>query len=237
MRVSPWGRVVAISALLVVGGAVALAVGALASNRERVILYPVSGALKGVVFDLADGGIEIVGGGRRDSVSVERTERFAFGHDAESTRSVRDGVLRVGSRCPSAFPGRCTVSYRIVVPDNLPVEVRTGSGNVRLRDYRGSALLATDGGDIDVAGFCGFSLDARAGSGNVAAQTACAPPKLSLRANTGSVRAIVPRGSYDLDAESASGSERVRGVTTTPEAPFSIRALSGSGDVSVEGRP
>jgi hypothetical protein len=236
MRVSPWGRVVAISALLVVGGAVALAVGALASTRERVVSYPVTGSLKGVTFDLADGTIVIVGGGRRDAVTVERTDRFAFGHDAETSRSVQDGVFRVRSRCPTAFLGQCSVSYRVVVPDNLPVEVRTAGGNVSMRDYRGSALLASGSGDIDVAGFCGFSLDARAGSGDVAAQTACSPPKLSLRANSGSVRAVVPPGSYDLDAESASGSEQVHGVTSTPEAPFSIRALSGSGDVTVEGR-
>jgi hypothetical protein len=237
MRVSPWGRVVAISALVVVGGAVALAVGALASTRERVVSYPVAGELRGVAFDLADGAIMIVGGGRADAVTVQRTERFAFGHGAESSRSVEDGVFHVRSRCPTSLLGDCRVSYRIVVPDNLPVEVRTSSGDVRLRDYRGSAMLASESGDIDVAGFCGFSLDARNDTGNVAAQTACAPPKLSLRANSGAVHAIVPPGSYDLDAESASGSERVRGVKATSEAPFSIRALSASGDVTVEGGP
>ncbi len=237
MRVSPWGRIVAISALLVVGGAVALAIGALASTHERVVSYPVTGALRGVAFDLADGAIVIVGGGRRDAVFVERTERYAFGHDAQSERSVRDGVFRVRSRCPTSLLGQCTVAYRVIVPDNLPVEVRTGSGSVRVREYRGSAQLTSGSGSIDVAGFCGFSLDARAESGDVAAQTACAPPKLSLRTNSGSVSAIVPTGSYDLDAESASGSETVRGVKRTTEAPFSIRALSGSGDVSVEGRP
>ena len=47
VRLSPWGRVVAISALLVVGGAVALAVGALASTRDRVVSYPVTGTLAG----------------------------------------------------------------------------------------------------------------------------------------------------------------------------------------------
>jgi hypothetical protein len=225
-----------ISALLVVGGAVALAIGALASTRERVVSYPVTGALRGIAFDLADGKIVIVGGGRRDAVTVERTERFAFGHDARSTRAVRDGVFRVRSRCPTSLLGRCTVAYRVVVPDNLPLEVRTGSGSVNVRDYRGSALLTSGSGSISVAGFCGFSLDARAGSGDVAAQTACAPPRLSLRAISGSVTAIVPTGSYDLDAESASGSANVRGVKRTTEAPFSIRALSGSGDVTVEGR-
>jgi len=235
MRVSPWGRVVAISALLVVGGAVALAIGAFASTRERIVSYPVHGSLRGVAFDLADGGIVIVGGGRRDLVTVERLERYAFGHDAQSRRWVQDGIFRVRSRCPTALMGRCRVSYRVTVPDNLPIEVRTGSGDVRMSAYRGSAMLSTGSGDIQVAGFCGFSLDARAGSGNVAARTACAPPKLSLRANSGSVSAQVPPGTYDLDAESASGEEHVRGVKATQESPFAITALSGSGDVTVEG--
>src|SRR4051794_34463247 len=126
---SPWGRVVAISALLVVGGAVALAVGAFASTRERLITYPVTGALRGVAFDLGDGGIVLVGGGRRDAVTVQRTERFAFGHDAQTTRSVVDGVFRVRSRCPTSLLGKCKVAYRVTVPNNLPVEIRTGSGS------------------------------------------------------------------------------------------------------------
>jgi hypothetical protein len=235
MRVSPWGRVVALSALLVVGGAVALAVGAFASTRERIVSYPVNGSLRGVAFDLADGAIVIVGGGRRDAVTVERHERYAFGHDAESRRWVQDGVFRVRSRCPTAFMGRCRVSYRVTVPDNVPVEVRTGSGSVQVSGYRGSATVSTGSGDIRVAGFCGFSLDARADSGNVDANTACAPPKLSLRANSGDVTARVPLGRYDLDAESASGEEHVHGVDDTGESPFAITALSGSGDVIVEG--
>ncbi len=235
MRVSPWGRVVAISALLVVGGAVALAVGAFASTRERIVSYPVTGSLRGVAFDLADGAIVVVGGGRRDAVTVQRSERFAFGHDAQSTRWVDDGVFRVRSRCPTALLGRCSVAYRVTVPDNLPVEVRTGSGSVRMTGYRGSATLLSDSGDIRVLGFCGFSLDARAGSGDVAAQTACSPPRLSLRAISGSITALVPPGTYDLDAESASGDEHVRGVKATTESPFAITALSGSGDVTVAG--
>jgi len=235
MRVSPWGRVVALSALLVVGGAVALAVGAFASTRERIVSYPVNGSLRGVAFDLADGGITIVGGGRRDSVTVQRNERYAFGHDAESRRWVQDGVFRVRSRCPTALMGRCRVSYRVTVPNNLPIEIRTGSGSVRMSSYRGSATIATGSGDIQVAGFCGFSLDARAGSGDVDAHTACAPPKLSLRANSGDVSAQVPPGTYEVDAESASGAEHVSGVRATEQSPFAITALSGSGDVTVEG--
>ncbi len=236
MRVSPWGRVVAISAVLVVGGGAVLAVGDLASTQERLVSYPVTGTLNGVAFDLGDGGIVIAGGGPRASLTVQRTERFAFGHDVETTRSAAGGVFRVRSRCPTTLLHACSVRYRVTVPDNVPVDVRTDSGAVLLEGYRGSARVTTRSGDIDVRGFCGFSLEARTESGDVAAGSTCPLQRMSLRATSGSVRAAVPPGRYTLDAESASGSERVRGVTAVADAPFAIQALSSSGDVDVEGR-
>src|SRR3954468_19013112 len=144
MRVSPWGRVVAISALLVVGAAAALAAGALASAHERQVSYPVIGPLNGLAFDLGAGDIVIAGGGR--SVIVSRPERYAFGHDARTTRTVSGGVLRVRSRCPTSLLGRCSVRYRVVVPDNVPVDVRTSGGSVTLSGYRGTARGVTSAG-------------------------------------------------------------------------------------------
>src|SRR4051794_2341618 len=105
---SPWGRVVAISALLVVGGAVALALGAFASDHTRHVSYPVTGTLQELAFDLGDGDITIVGGGRRDSVLVSRSERYAFGHAARTKRSVDGAVFRVSSRSPTALLGGCS---------------------------------------------------------------------------------------------------------------------------------
>src|SRR3954466_3857430 len=176
MRVSPWGRVVAISALLVVGAAAVLAVGALASAHERQVSYPVIGPLNGLAFDLGAGDIVIAGGGRSGIVS--RTERYAFGHDARTTRTVSGGVLRVRSRCPTSLLGRCSVRYRVVVPDNVPVDVTTSGGSVSVSGYRGSARVVTGGGPIAVSGYCGNSLELRAGRGDVDASTACAPPRL-----------------------------------------------------------
>jgi hypothetical protein len=236
MRLSPWGRVVTVSAILVVGGTVALVAGEIGSRRERLVSYPVTGALNGVAFDLGDGGIEILGGGPRAAMTVQRTERYSFGHTARTLRTVSGGVFRVRSRCPAAVPHACSVGYRVVVPDNVPVDVTTDGGAVSFRGYRGSARVTTGGGDIDVAGFCGFSLRARAGSGNVAVRTACPPQELSLRATTGSVHAVVPAGRYQVEAQSASGRHAVHGVTATGDAPFSIQALSSSGSVMVEGR-
>src|SRR5689334_21535915 len=133
MRLSPWGRVVAISALLVVGGALALAVAALASTHSYRRSYPVLGALEGLRFDLADGDITVVGGGQRDSVEVSRTERYAFGHGPDTRRGAQGPVFSVRSRCPSTLLGPCTVAYRVVVPDNVGLDIRTTSGHVSLR--------------------------------------------------------------------------------------------------------
>jgi hypothetical protein len=236
MFLSPWGRVVAISALLVVGGALALAIGALASTRDVRRSYPVTGAVEGVSFDLGDGNIVIVGGGRRDAVNVQHSERYAFGLEAETRRKVTAGVFAVRSRCPTMLLGPCSVDYRVVVPDNVAVDVRTGDGNVTFRGFRGSAKVTTEGGQIDISGYCGNSLDARAGAGDVALEASCAPPRLSIRSGSGSIRAVLPAGRYAIDAESTSGTANVRGIAAHDDAPYSVQALSASGDVDVEGR-
>jgi hypothetical protein len=236
-RISRWGVVVMASSLLVVGGAVALAIASVTSSHERKVSFAVRGSLSGVALDLGDADVVIAGGGQRSVLGVQRTDRFAFGHDAVVQRSLAGTELRIHSRCPNAVPRACSVSYRVVVPDNVPVTVRTGGGAVRFQGYRGSARVTTRSGDIDVAGFCGFSLEARAESGDIAASAACAPQQLTLRSTEGSVRVSVPPGRYQVEAESASGRHTVRGLDAASDAPFAIQALSSSGDVSVEGRP
>jgi hypothetical protein len=235
-RISPWGGLVAVSVLVVVGATAALLIATVASGRERDVRFAVRGSLSGVSLDVGDADVEIAGGGRRELLEVQRTDRFAFGHDAVVSRTVSTGELRLRSRCPTAVPRACSSRYRLVVPDNVPVVVRADGGTIRLRGYRGSARLTTRSGDIDVAGFCGFALDARAESGAIAASVACAPQRLSLRSTDGSVRTSVPAGRYQVEAESTNGAERVSGVSSVADAPFSIQALSSSGDVVVEGR-
>jgi putative adhesin len=221
--------------VLVVGAAAVLLVLDLASRQERIVSYEVAGALNGVTLDVDDADVDIVRGGGRRAIDVRRTDRYAFGHSARFERTIAGGTVRLRSRCPQTVTHTCAVSYRIVVPDNLPVDVRTGAGTVRLSDYHGSARVSTGSGDIDVGGFCGFSLNARTASGDVSATASCAPQQLSLRSRTGSVHAVVPPGRYQVDAESASGSREVRGLSAVADAPFSIQALSSSGDVQVEG--
>jgi DUF4097 and DUF4098 domain-containing protein YvlB len=122
----------------------------------------------------------------------------------------------------------------VTVPDNVRVTVRTTSGDVRFNGYRGSASVDTGSGDISVGGFCGFALRARASSGDVNAGASCSLERMELRSRTGDVRAVVPSGRYQVDAETDDGERVVRGVTVAEDAPFQIQALSSSGDVVVE---
>jgi putative adhesin len=235
-RLSPWGRLVAVSAILVVGFVALLASWDLASRHERVVTTSVAGNVDGLDLDVGDADVVIAGGGKRPAIGIERTDRFAFGHDARVAPVLDGSVFRLRSRCPRSVPSTCAVGYRITVPDNVPVDVRTAGGSVRFADYTGSARVATGSGDVDVSGFCGFSLQARAESGDIAASTACPLQRLTLRSTSGAVRATVPPARYSIEAESASGDEEVVGLQPATDAIYAIQALSSSGDVRVERR-
>jgi putative adhesin len=235
-RPSAWALVVAASAAIVVGCALVLGIWWLASSETRIATYSVRGAVSGVTLDLAGASAVVVGGGAGRAVEVRRTDEFSFGRRAAAQRAVADGVLRLRSRCPVTVLASCSAAYRVTVPDNIPVRVRTSSGDVRFSDYRGSASIATTTGDIAVGGYCGFLLQARAESGDVSASASCAPERLVLRSRSGDVRAVVPAGRYRVDADTDGGSRRVVGLTPVEDAPFQIQALSSAGDVDVETR-
>jgi hypothetical protein len=236
-RLSPWGRLVAASAALIAGAALVLVAWGAASGHERRVSYSVRGMLNGVVLDVGDADVRIVGGGRHPAVELTSTERYSFGHRVRRERSASGGVFRLRSRCPrTALAGSCTDAYRLVVPDNVPLTVATAGGDVAFRDYRGSARVRTDSGAVSIESFCGFMLDVRSETGRIDADAACAPQRLSLRTTSGAIAATVPPGRYRVDADSSAGEVAVRGLRSAPDAPFEVQALSTSGDVSVGAR-
>ena len=224
-----------VSACVVAGSALTVVIWWLVTSETSVASYAVRGSVDGITLDLGAADVEIAGGGDRPAVEVRRTDEFAFGRRAESRRSAAGGELTISSRCPrSAVLHACSSRYRVTVPDNVRVTVRTTSGDVRFNGYRGSASVDTGSGDIFVSRFCGFALRARAQAGDINAGASCALERMELRSTTGDVRAVVPPGRYQVDAETDDGSSSVRGVTVAEDAPFQIQALSSSGDVAVE---
>lgn len=234
---SSWGWLVTVSAFALLTAGLAMAVWWAATDEERTATYQVRGPVTAITLDIGEADLQIVGGGSQALLQVSHTNRFSFGHPAEAERIVRAGELRLRSRCPAALIGSCSSAYRLRVPDNVPVRVRTTSGDVSSSGYRGSATVDTTSGSVDFDGWCGFNLQVRADVGDVRAVASCIPQRLQLRSRAGSVQALVPPGRYRVDAESDEGKRSVRGVTTGDDAPFQVQALSTTGDVRVGSGP
>jgi hypothetical protein len=225
---------VAVSALILVGVAAVLGIWWAASTTSRDGHYRVIGTLSAVELDLGDAPVEITGGAG-GAVDVRRTEAYAFGQPPRVTRGVQGSVLRIVSRCPETILGHCRASYRIAVPDNVLVNVRTSSGDVRIDGLNASARVTTGSGAVTLGGFCGFTLVATSSSGDVRGGAECSPDRIELRSDSGDVSATVPVGRYQVDAHSDRAPARVRNLTVAPDAAFTIQALSNSGQVTVEG--
>jgi hypothetical protein len=235
LRLRGWDAVVAASiALLALVGA-GFAVGWLVSYRSGERVYDAPARVARVELRVESGSVTVVGGNATPQVRVRREEASAFGRAPAEHRSLTGRALRLTSSCPRVVVGDCSASYRLTVPDDVDVDVTTGSGRVRLAGFHGSATIHTDSGDVKVAAFCGFRLAAATGSGRIQAVAACAPKSLELSSVSGDADAVVPPGRYRVTASSNTGRRRVAGLLSSRAARFRIDVRSRSGDVTVEG--
>ncbi len=234
-RASPWWWLVIGSTALLLGAVAVMGIWWAASSERREVSYRVIGTLSAIELDVGAADVEVVGG-ETGPIRVVRTESFAFDRPPGDSHTVQDGVLRIRSRCPDTIVGTCRASYRILVRDNVQLNVRTSSGQVLVSDLNGSARIETGSGPIAVDALCGFRLTATSGSGSVRGAAECSPDRMELRSANGDVHAIVPPGRYRVDASSDTGTARVNDLVVSDDASFAVQAISGTGDVLVEGR-
>ena len=226
-RPSPWTLLVTGCAVLVVGSGLALATWWLRDPRarRRDVLRARLGERDHARPRLRRRGDRRRRRARR-GCEVRRTDEYAFGRRAVAERRAR----RRHAGDPLALPAHRAGRVRGQLPADGPRQ-RVGDGAHDLRTPCASRATAarrrsTRGtGDIAVDAYCGFALRARAQSGDVSAGASCAPERLELRSRTGDVRAVVPPGRYQVDADTDEGTRRVRGVDAAEDAPFLIQAL------------
>ena len=212
--------------------AAALGVLWLTSMKTTGVSLRLPASLVGIELRVQSGDVTVVGGSQ-SGVLITTSNRSAFGHGPREHRSLSAGIVQISSTCPRLVLGSCAASYRIDVPDDVPISVRAENGSVRLESYHGSADIATNRGAITVEGYCGFVLGAASASGNVTVSSACSPEQLTLRSGSGNVSVVVPAGNYRIQAASNTGAQSVKGLLNDDGAPWAIQALSNSGTVRV----
>jgi hypothetical protein len=230
----PWTSLVVACAATLIAAALGLAIWWAVTKETRIASYRVTGTLTRVEIDVRSGDAEVIDA-PGNAVEVRRTDSFAFDRRAHERRGINGGVLRIASRCPRVAVGSCSSSYRVAVPENVPVVIRSTDGSVRLSAFRGSADVQTGSGDVTVDGFCGFALSVKTAEGNARATATCSPQSLSLRSSSGDLEATVPAGGYRVEADSNTGGAEVAGLQRNPSAPYEVQALSDSGNVTVRG--
>jgi Putative adhesin len=132
------------------------------------------------------------------------------------------------------------------------VEVRTGSGDIKLLDVKGTVtanagsgnitltriagevIVATSSGDVAATELNGSKATARTRSGNVTLDLG-KPQPVKAETSSGDIRLKVPDGSYQVTTKVSSGDTAVH-IPTDPAGTNLLDLHTGSGNITVDKR-
>ncbi|SCL17362.1 Putative adhesin [Micromonospora nigra] len=163
------------------------------------------------------GDVVVRASGDPAEVRVKRSLRYQ-GTQPDATYEVTGGELVLDTDCGNL----CSISYEVTVGAGVAVEGESGAGNVDLSGV-GAVQLRVGSGNVRIAG-AGGAVRVETGSGYIEVYDVAAP--VTLRASSGNVTATRIAGR--VDAEASSGH-----VTVELDQPNSVRAHASSGDVEV----
>lgn len=241
------------AALILWGGFGIYALVTPVTTMQHQIRLPVQQAR--LSLDVGSGDVVLRRGGGSEVV-VDRTTRYRTTAPQVLERSDADGV-RIEADCTwRPFNWDCGVSYDITLPDGFDLDLRTSSGSMTVRDLVvGRMQQEVSSGDVELIGVTG-PVDVRVSSGTITAERltsddvhveassgdveldfAVAPRKVVTDVSSGRVEIGLPAGTYNVDAATSSGEERVDvPVDSTSDRLIQVRASSGDIDIVRNGR-
>lgn len=182
----------------------------------------------------AAGDVRVVGGAAAGTVEVTRHLQWGMMHGQPSpNEQVNGGTLSINADCGGGFMSMCSIGYEVKVPNDAPVTIHVGSGDIDLAGPLGELNAETGSGNIDATGLAAANAVLRTGSGNLDLSFASAPTTVDLRTGSGDVTVFVPKGAaYAVDGTSGSGSRNIT-VDTSQSSSRKIHIETGSGDVEL----
>jgi hypothetical protein len=147
-----------------------------------------------------------------------------------------DGALRLTTSCSIVITSNCSVSYTIAVPPGVDVNARSGGGDVDARGLSGagSLKLSSGNGDVSASGISAGNVTLQSGNGGVTATLSQPATRLQATSGNGDVNLTVPNTTYAVHVSSGNGTVSDQPLRIDPNAPRTIVARSGNGDVSVQ---
>ncbi|WP_436772623.1 DUF4097 family beta strand repeat-containing protein [Yinghuangia sp. YIM S09857] len=199
-----------------------------------------------------DGAVHLVPG-EPGRVHVDRkTTESIRGADPEW--SLTDGILRLGTNCPSFFSVDCDGDYTVTVPPSVKtVKVRSGDGSISVRsltadldlrsedgsmtvrDVRAATLrLATSDGSVSVSGTAADAVVVSSGDGGVSLTLTEPPAGVKASTGDGSLRLTLPRtgDAYRTTVKVGDGSQSIQ-IKQDPDATRTLDLSTGDGSVRV----
>jgi DUF4097 and DUF4098 domain-containing protein YvlB len=155
-------------------------------------------------------------------------EMKIFVQDFESNPPVvlEDGRLKVGHIEDNRYGRSASIRYEIVVPMNIDVKSRTGSGSQNISGVAGSVEVRAGSGRIEITDI-GGAVSAKSGSGSITADGIGGA--FEAHAGSGKIK-LTQAAPGDVVVTTGSGSSELHNVVGA------LRVKSGSGRVTVDGR-
>ena len=189
----------------------------------------VGGEILAVRIELDAGDVTVETGGTE--VQVGRALRGPA--TVDTTLRIVDGILRIEGRCRTLLP--CSADIELTVPHGVPVDIRTGEGDVRVTGLDSDLSIQVGDGDIVADGLFGATVRAQAGWGNAELRFAARPGEVRVGVGVGDITLGVPRGGYDLNVDTLGG-PTLLGVAQDDQGPL-LSVRTASGRTRIEGSP
>jgi hypothetical protein len=185
--------------------------------------------VQSVTVDVGSGDVKLRGGDIAGATVSARIQ----GDSNHLGHSLAGGHLTLFDDCNE---NHCSVDITATIPWGVPVELRTGSGDLTLDGLLGKLSLHTGSGDVHGYALAGTDLVTTTGSGDVELDVTTPAEHIQVRTGSGDVLLDVPSGTYAVRIDTGSRDEHVHGVTNDGTAPGSVEITTGSGDVTIRGR-
>lgn len=189
-----------------------------------------------IVVDAGESDLRIVQG---DADVVRVKARITSGLRRTDFQIGRRGdEIKIVAGCQTWLNPGCGVDTTIEVPRGFPVEVRTTSGDIAVRDVtEGVLTVESRSGDVSASGLKLDEFSVRTGTGDVSASFASQPFAFKASSRSGDIAATLAGGrrTYAVTATSDSG-DVSSAIDSDPDGAGFVRVTSDSGDIALKRR-